>query len=257
MRRLLVSAVSIGLAAAQFVTPVPSVMPAWLVPYPGASAQNRQILNTSESSYTVAAAPRDILTHFRNLFGSAGLPFQPDSMGYGFLIRAAAPECDLDISIRRREPDTMVRVRCSPRLAVNERIANQQAQERAEHAQTDPMKKFDSPVYPEAKAAVAPLSWPAWLVRVDGARLPVEKFPGRLKSSFRSSPTREGIQAFYADLLTSHGYRVTQRLAAVPEKFGSWVQGTSDANDQLGRRIVIWVKIRPAGQDFDVELSLQ
>lgn len=257
MRRALIAALSMVCAVAQFVTPVPSVMPAWLIPYPGASAQNRQILNAVESSYTVAAAPRDILTHFRTLFGSAGLPFQPDPMGHGFLIRAAAPECDLDISIRRREPETMVKVMCSPRLAVNERIANQRSQERAEHAQSDPMTRFDTPVYPQPKAAVAPLSWPSWLVRVDGARLSVEKFPGRLKSSFMSRPTREGIQAFYADLLTSHGYRVMQGLAAVPEKFGSWVQGTSDADNPLGRRTVIWITIRPAGQDFAVELSLQ
>ncbi|HLX42489.1 MAG TPA: hypothetical protein VKR43_03605 [Bryobacteraceae bacterium] len=257
MRCALIFVLSIACAAAQFVTPVPSVMPAWLTPYPGAAAQNRQIINTVESSYTIAAPPHDILSHFRTLFASAGLPFQPDAMGHGFLIRAAAPECDLDISIRRRDPDTMVKVTCSPRLAVNDRIIKQQAQERAEHAQSDPMKKFDTPVYPQPKAAVAPLSWPSWLVRVDGARLPVEKFPGRLKSSFLSQPTREGIQAFYADLLTSHGFRVTQGLAAVPEKFGSWVQGSANPDDQLGRRVVIWVKIRPSGQDFAVELSLQ
>ena len=232
-------------------------MPSWLAPYPGASAQNRQMRNTAESTYTVAAAPRDVLSHFRTLFASAGLRFEPDAMGYGFLIRAAAPECDLDISIRRRDPDTEVKVTCSPRLAANERTANMQAEQRAEHAQSDPMKKFDTPVYPEPKAAAAPLTWPSWLVRVDGAKLSVEKFSGQLKSSFTSSPTREGIQAFYAGLLTAHNFRVTERLAAVPEKFGSWVQGTSGADGELGRRVVIWVKIRPAGENFTVDISLQ
>jgi hypothetical protein len=244
-------------AATQFVTPVPSVMPAWLVPYPGASAQNRQAGHGVESTYTIAAPPHDILAHFRTLFASAGLPFQADPMGHGFLIRAAAPECDLDISIRRRDPDTTVKVTYSPRLETNERMANLRAQERAEHAQSDPIKKFDTPVYPQAKTAVPPLTWPSWLVRVDGARLPVEKFPGLLKSSFTSMPTREAIQAFYADLLNAHNYRVTQGLAAAPEKFGSWVQATADPDSQLGRRVVIWVKIRPVGEDFAVELTLQ
>ena len=257
MSRFLIFALAMACAAAQFVTPVPSVMPAWLVPYPSASAQNRQAGHGVESTYTIAALPHDILAHFRTLFASAGLPFEPDPMGHGFLIRAAAPECDLDISIRRRDPETTVKVTCSPRLEANERMANLRAQERAEHAQSDPMKKFDTPVYPQATAAVPPLTWPSWLVRVDGARLPVEKFPGLLKSSFTSMPTREAIQAFYADLLNAHNYRVTQGLAAAPEKFGSWVQATADPDSQLGRRVVIWVKIRPVGEDFAVELTLQ
>jgi hypothetical protein len=232
-------------------------MPAWLVPYPGVSAQNRHAGNSVESSYAIAGSPHDALAHFRTLFASAGLPFQPDPAGGGFLIRAVAPECDLEVVIRRRDPNTTVRVTCSPRLAATERITNLHAQEKAERAQSDPMRKFDTPVYPQPKGQLAPLTWPSWLVRVDGARLSVEKFPGLLKSSFTSTPTREGIQYFYANLLNSHGYRVTQGLAAVPEKFGSWVQGTADPDNQLGRKVVIWVKIRPAGQDFTVELSLQ
>jgi hypothetical protein len=257
MRRALISALSMACAAAQFVTPVPSVMPAWLVPYPGAAAQIRQISNAVEVTYTVAAAPHEVLAHFRTLFGSAGLPFEPDPAGGGFLIRSAAPECDLDISIRSRDSDTAVKVTCSPRLAANQRMASLRAQEKAGHAQSDPMKKFDTPVYPQPKAPLPPLTWPAWLVRVDGAPLPVEKSPARLSSSFVSKPTRDAIQYFYANLLSSHSYRVTQGLAAVPEKFGCWVQGTTGADNQLGRRVVIRIKIRPVRQNFAVELSLQ
>ncbi|HEY1755600.1 MAG TPA: hypothetical protein VGG72_09415 [Bryobacteraceae bacterium] len=259
MRRALISLLSMAGAAvcasAQFVTPVPSAMPAWMVPYPGAAAQNRRILNAVEASYTVAVAPHDVLAHFRTLFAAAGLPFEPDPLGGGFLLRAAAPECDLDISIRRRDSDTEVKVTCSPRLAANDQMARLRAQEKAAQAAGDGMKKFDTPVYPQPKAPLPPLTWPSWLVRVDGARLLVEKSPGRLSTSFVSRPTREAIQYFYATLLSSHGYRVAQGLAAAPEKFGSWVQGTGDADD--GRRLVIWVKIRPSGQDFAVELSLQ
>jgi hypothetical protein len=233
-------------------------MPAWVVPYPGASAQNRQILNSVESTYTIAAAaPHDVLGHFRTLFASAGLRFQPDPMGGGFLIRSAAPECDLEVVIRRRDSNTTVKVTCSPRLAANQYMTNLREQEKAASAQSDPMKKFDTPVYPQPKAPLPPLTWPSWLVRVDGARLPVEKLSGQLRSSFASRPTREAIQAFYADLLNSHNYRVTQGLAAVPEKFGSWVLGTANPDEQLGRKVVIWVKIRPAGEDFAVDLTLQ
>jgi hypothetical protein len=243
-------------AAAQFLTPVPAVMPYWMAPYPGASPQNRQAGNTAESTYSVAAPPHDILSHFRSLFASAGLPFEPDPMGGGFVIRAAAPECDLDISIRRRDSDAMVKVTCSPRLEANERMSNLRAQQRADHSQNDGMKKFDTPVYPQPKAAAAPLTWPSWLVRVDGAKLPVEKFPGQLKSSFTSSPTREGIQAFYAGLLSAHNYRVTQGVSPAAQ-FGSWVQATANPDAELRRKIVIWVKIKPAGENFTVELTLQ
>jgi hypothetical protein len=232
-------------------------MPAWLVRYPGASADNRRTGNAVESTYAVAAAPREVLAHFRTLFASASLPFQPDPMGGGFLIRSAAPECDLEIVIRRRDKDSTVKVTCSPRLEATERITNLHEQQRAEHLQSDPMRKYDTPVYPEAKKAAPPLAWPSWLVRVDGAELRVDKFPGLLKSSFTSSPTREAIQYFYANLLNSHNYRVTQSLAAVPEKFGSWVQGSAELDGQSGRRVVIWVKIRPVGQDFAVELTVQ
>jgi len=257
MPRLWMCALSVACAAAQFVTPVPAELPAWLAPYPGANPANRKMANSVESSYTVAAPARDVLAHFRSLFASAGVTFRPDSMGYGFFIRAAAPECDLAISIQRRDPGTSVKVNCSPRLAVNDRMANLHEQERAEHAQSDPMKKFDSPVYPQPKPPEAPLTWPSWLVRVDGARLPVEKHPGQLRSSFTSLPTREAIQAFYADLLGSHNFRVTRSVAQVSEKSGSWVEGSSGPDNEFGRRVVIWVKIRPAGKDFVVDISMQ
>lgn len=257
MRRLLIWAFPIASAAAQFVTPVPAVMPAWLVPYPGAAADNKQALNTSVSTYTVSAPAHDVVSHFRTLFASAGLPFRPDAMGFGFEIRVAAPECDLDISIRRWDPGTKVKVTCSPRLAVNARIEAQQAQEKAARAKDDPMKKFDAPVYPQKKSPQPALTWPAWLVRVDGAKLPVERLSGQLKASFTCQPPRENIQAFYASLLESHGYRVTQGLAAVPAQFGSWVLGRASPDGQLGRNAVIRVEIKPAGGNFTVQLSLQ
>jgi hypothetical protein len=52
-------------------------------------------------------------------------------------------------------------------------------------------------------------------------------------------------------------YRVTQGVAAVPEKFGAWVNGTAGQSSDSGRGVVVWIKIRPAGENFAVELSVQ
>jgi len=257
MRRAAVFALSMVSAAAQFVTPVPAVMPAWLTPYPGVSPQTRQAGKGVESIYLVPATAHDVLAHFRSLFASAGVQFEPSPAGHGFLIRAAAPECDLAIDISRWEPNTQVKINCSPRLASTQQILDEHAAARSALARNDPMKTFDNPVYPVPKPTLSPLSWPTWLVRVDGARLPVERFSGQLRSSFLSAPAREDIQYFYANLLALHGYRVTQGTSAVPEKFGSWVQGNISPDPELGRKISVWVKIKPAGQNFTVELSLQ
>ena len=257
MRQAALFALSIISAAAQFITPVPAVMPSWLTPYPGVSPETRQAGKGVESTYLAPSPAHDVLAHFRTLFASAGVPFEPSPAGHGFLIRAAAPECDLAIDISRWEPNTRVKVTCSPRLASTQHILDEHDAARSERARNDPMKKFDNPVYPEPKPAHAPLSWPSWLVRVDGARLPIEKVSGQLRSSFLSGPSREDIQYFYANLLASHGYRMTQGASAMPEKFGSWVLGTAKSDSDLGRNTSIWVKIKPAGQNFTVELTLQ
>jgi len=238
-------------AAGDFATPVPSVMPAWVRPYPGVSAENRRKGNSVESAFTVTAAPHDVLSHYRALFKSAAVPFDPDPMGGGFLIRALLPECDLEVAIRRQDPNTTVRVTCSPRLAATQRIIDEHteehAQARAAEDRSDGMKKFDTPVYPEHKAS-APLVWPSWLVCVDGTKLRVERLPGQLKSSFRAMPPREAIQAYYTRLLAAHRYRVTS---------GLWLEATADPDVELGRRVVVWVKIKPAGEDFAVDITVQ
>jgi hypothetical protein len=86
MRRGVIFALSIVSAAAQFVTPVPAMMPS-----------------------------RDVLAHFQTLFASAGVPFEPWPAGHGFLIRAAAPECDLATEISRWEPNSDARSIRRPR----------------------------------------------------------------------------------------------------------------------------------------------
>jgi hypothetical protein len=245
MKRLAILVLAVGCSAGDFATPVPSVMPAWVRPYPGVSAENLRKGNSVESSFSVAVAPHDVLSHYRALFKAAGVPFEPDPTGGGFLIRAPIPECDLEIAIRRRDSDTSVHVTCSPRLAATQRILDEHAQARAAQEREGGMKKFDSPVYPVPKT---PLAWPSWLVCVDGTKLRIEKLPGQLRSSFRAPASREAVQAYYARLFAAHRYNVTS---------GLWLQGDADPDAQLGRRVLIQVRIKPLGEDFTVEITLQ
>jgi len=255
IHRILLGVLAATLAMSQIPHPVPPVWPSWVVPYPGASARTRQSSALIESTYTTPAPPHDVLSHYRQLFAAAGVRFDPAAAG-GFIIRAPLPECDLSINIRPRDSDTEVRVTCAAKFASTDRIRAQHEATEAERRLNDPMKKYDTPVYPKPDTT-PPLRWPPWLVRVDGAKLPVEKFPGQMRSHFVSQPSRDAIQAFYANLLAAHGYRVVQRLAAVPEKFGSWVEATADPDNDQRRKVVICVQIRPAGQNFSVELSVQ
>jgi len=257
MTRLLISPVLLACLAAQVSVqrPDPPVMPGWLVPYPGVSAQTRQSSILVESTYTAPVPPHDLVTHYRKLFASAGLRFQPSPAGYGFMIRADAPECHLFITIRRRDPDSDVRVTCAAKVAATGQTATRSEQADSDQRHADPMKKFDKPVYPEPKPSSPPVVWPAWLVRTDGAALKISRGVN-LTSSFTSNLPRASIQSFYADLLNSHGYRVTQSVAATPSNRRAWVEGSASPEGQPGRRVVIWVELKSAGEATSVEFRL-
>jgi hypothetical protein len=239
MMRILIALAPSILAAA------PPMIPAWLAPYPGASPQTRESPVLLESSYSVSAPVHEVTAYYRNLFDSAGLAFEKSTFGYGLTISAAPPECDLSISIRRRDAGSEVRVTCAMKMPGTERIREQRATAEAERqSRGDPMKRFDNPVYSEQTAPV----WPSWLVRVDGAALEYRKAAGRLVSTFASQPTREAIAAFYSALLTAHGYRMSGG--------GSWLVATARPDLDLGRNTTIWVKVKPAGSLLTVELSV-
>ena len=257
MRRLLICGVLVGCAATLCRAQSAPEMPTWLAPYPGVTAENRQTVSDAEAAYTVGAPVSDVLGHYRKLVMQKGLAFKPNDTGDGFFVRVAAAECDLAISIRARDAETAVKVTCSPKAPLDERLVQLPAHETGPTKETTAMKKFDKPVYPAAKPAAVALVWPVWLVRVDGAKLEVRRLQGQLKSTFTSAPTREDIESFYAKLLDAHNYKVTKGLAAAPDQFGSWLQATADPDPALGRKVVIWIKIRPAGKDFDVEISVQ
>ena len=239
-------------------------MPSWLVPYPGATAETKQLSDGVEVSYFAAATPPEVIAWFKKVFAENGLKIEPMPTGDGYFARVDAPECGLAVSIRARAghsslddpPETAVKVTCEEKAPVGTGAAWQSVKDPPVRETTDVMKKFDKPVYPDAKAAAA-LRWPSWLVAVDGGRLPVERFSGLLKSSFAAAPPRYATEVFYADLLDAHGYRVNKSPGNSPAVFGSWVEGTADPDAEMGRKTVIWVKIKPAGQAFHVEITVQ
>jgi len=240
-------------------------MPSWLTAYPGADGRTRQLGPLVESTYTAAAPPRDVLSHFRQLFATAGLPFQPSAAGNGFMIRAAPQECDLFIRIRRMDTGTAVQVTCTNGPG---RDAAQRAREQAEeshHGRIDSMEKYDRPVYPSPKRPVPPmppLAWPAWLTRIDGERLDVQKgvdgvMKHYLKSSFVCALPRNDIQTYYADLLNSNGYPVYLRsLASTPKDRKAWVEGAQYLEGRAGRRFVIRIDLTAADDLITVELRM-
>jgi len=89
-------------------------LPAWLSPYPGAHVESTK---STDTSYTVAAKPDDVIAHYRKLLVSQALPFIPNFDGMGTSVRAAAAECDLLLKIRESDAGTSIRVSCTPRIA--------------------------------------------------------------------------------------------------------------------------------------------
>jgi hypothetical protein len=206
-----------------------------------------------------------VLSHFRQLFATAGLPFQPSAAGNGFMIRAAPPECDLFIRIRRMDTGTAVQLTCTNGPG---RDAAQRAREQCEEShrgRIDSMEKYDRPVYPPqngprrrcrrlpgrpgCRASMAR----AWMFRrvVDGV------MKHYLKSSFECALPRNDVQTYYADLLNSNGYPVYLRsLASTPKDRKAWVEGAQYLEGRAGRRFVIRIDLTPADDLLTVDLRM-
>ena len=148
------------------------------------------------------------------------------------------------------------------------RVAHQHVIQQAEEAhrgRIDSMQKYDRPVYPQPKRPAPPMpppAWPAWLGRIDGAPLDVQKgIDGvrmhYLKSSFVCDAARNEIQAYYADLLNSNGFPVYLRsLDSTPKDRKAWVEGARYLEGQAGRKQVIRIDIAPTDDLITVELRL-
>ena len=271
MKALLASLLFAQSALAQ----APPGLPAWLVPYPGASADRRASAVLVESAYRTPAAPSDVVAHYEKLFAATGLPFHPSLDGIGTVLRAAPPECDLLIQIRGQEAGSLVRVSCSvktpeltesrPRPAARIQQDSQNVRDarwEAGRQGNQRMEKFDRPVYPSAKPPLPPLAWPDWLVSCDGAPLQIGKGVDQfklsyLKTTFTSMQDRATIQAFYAGLLNANGYAVEfQSSRITPAGARVQVQGTYYPGEKPGPRLTIRAEITPVDVTQQVELRI-
>ncbi len=236
-------------------------IPSWLLPISGAAATTRQSSVLTESDYTAAAPPHEVISYYRQLFAAARLPFRPDPMGYGFLIRAATDGCDLTIRIRNQGETSAVHVTC---VALRNPAGNRAGPADAASRSRDlAMEKFDQPVYPQPKSPRPPLSWPSWLVDVQGGRLGVRRVAeaggaSSLQADYVAGGSRTEIQSFYADLLNANGYPVfSQSPASFRTGSRAWVEGAAHPDGQPGRRIVIRIEITPVQENARVELRVR
>jgi hypothetical protein len=231
----------------------PLAMPAWLTVYPGASAQTSVFKAMVESTYVATAKPAAVNEHYRKLFEAQNLPFVPNYDGMGTVVRAAAPECDLMITIHAQEAGTEVRVDCSAKSAAAEtwtavpdskgRTSVRVAEANARHQQL--VKDLNiHPVYQDAPAP--PLVWPTWLVHLKGGKLATQAGVDPaghdfLKSRYMSSAPMTAIYAFYEDLLKANGYPVYnsklgtgQTISGVMQNADGHVEGSNYPNGHPG-----------------------
>jgi hypothetical protein len=245
-------------------------MPAWLTVFPGASAQTETSPSQVESSYRTAAPAAEVTAHYAKLFEAAGLPFHPNWDGMGTSIRGSASECELLIQIRKQRAGTQVDVSCAARMAPAAapapRPADPAPPPRAEVKGYDGsvrnMEKFDQPYYPKRRMPMAPLRWPAWLVNCDGGSLDVQKGVDQfklkfMKAEFTSQFERGEIQAYYAKLLTTHGYRIQMQSSPItPRGRKALVEGAYYVDEEPGSRFVIRADLTPVGESVHVELRI-
>jgi hypothetical protein len=208
-----------------------STIPIWLESYPGAKPGVRSL---TESSYTTAAQPDDIVEHYRKLFQAAGVSFQPNPDGVGTSIRADAHECELLIQIRTRAEGSFVDVNCSvksespsPSFPTDVKVTTSRPQPVRSTASAPAVQSHTGSVdfmqmhqqkvaemglhrqYHDAPAP--PLVWPSWLVNVNGAAVRAE--PGVdqaknpiLRARYTTNAPMTEIYSFYREMLTAHEY---------------------------------------------------
>jgi hypothetical protein len=143
-----------------------------------------------------------------------------------------------------------------------------EAQEKAdewERTSTEHMQKYDAPVAPRPRPAV---SWPPWLVQMEGQALRVQKTSSSwMNASYTTNMDSDSIRAFYADLLSYNGYSVDPlstssshlRSNSPTSHMGS-VKGVSFPNGSPGPRIEILVQFRPVdmrGSDLPMKVDLK
>jgi hypothetical protein len=151
---------------------------------------------------------------------------------------------------------------------LSSRSRSSEAQEKAdewERKSTERMQKYDKPVAPRPRPSV---TWPAWLVHIEGQQLRVQKTSSSwMSASYTTNMDSDSIRAFYADLLSYNGYSVdplssgSSRLrASGPTSHMGSVKGVSYPNGSPGPRVEILVQFRPVdmrGSDLPMKVDLR
>lgn len=237
----------------------PLSMPSWLVPYPGVSADTRTLPGLLESSYETTAPPIRVITHYHGLLVTAALRYRQTVEGGVTSIRTAALECDVLVQIRPQGAGTFVQVDCTARGPVDPAAITAAAKG---DKGLQGMEKYDRPVSPQSRPHLPPLVWPSWLISCDGGALEVYKGVdvfklSFLKAEFDSTSDRAAIQAYYADLLNSHGYPVSMQSSRItPLDRKALVEGIHLYGDTLGPRFVIRAELTPTEGAVHVELRI-
>jgi hypothetical protein len=258
-------------------------LPAWLASYPGANARTQSTPGLVESVYETAAKPDEVIAHYRKLFATAGLSFQPNFDGMGTAVRGSAAEGDLLILIRQQGKGTAVRVDvtskspefaptsapAAARTSFEDRVAQGREHTRRPPARADEndrkrlqgMEKYDQPMRPARRPPPPVLVWPAWLVHFDGGRLEIAKGVDAvglkiLRSSYMTYSERNAIQSFYADLFNSHGFPV--RMNSGPSWFRNQKAWLDASNYELGESpgIDIHIDLTPAGEALRIDIRM-
>jgi hypothetical protein len=244
----------------------PLTMPEWLAGFPGSKPQTSSFKGLVESTYVTGAKPAAVTEHYRRLFEAQKLTFTPSFDGMGQMVRGAAAECDLMITIHALDAGTEVRVDCAAKSVAAEAWtavpdARSQTSGRAGAARGRPdfqtmVGEADArhkqlvkdlnihPVYHDAPAP--PLAWPAWLVHLKGGRLTTQAGVDPagheyLKSRYKSSEPMTAIYAFYEDLLKANGYPVYssklgtgQTISGTMQNADGHVEGSNYPNGHPG-----------------------
>jgi len=134
-----------------------------------------------------------------------------------------------------------------------------------ERKSAERMQKYDKPVAPQPRPAV---SWPAWLVHIEGQPLHIQKTSSSwMSASYTTNMDSESIRAFYADLLAYNGYSVdpistgSSRLrSSGPSSHMGSVKGVAYPNGSPGPRVEVLVQFRPVdmrGSDLPMKVDMR
>ncbi len=172
----------------------------------------------------------------------------------------------------RYRPEITHRHKLPPLPTPSRSAKSQEAADELERKGTEHMQKYDQPVAPRKGPPVPGLTWPAWLVHIEGQPLRVQKTVNNssmtaFTSSYTTNMDSDSIRAFYADLLSYNGYSVDPisvngaraRSGGPAAHLGS-VKGVSYPNGSPGPRVEILVQYRPVdlrGSDLPMKVDLR